>query len=99
MITAKLKKIAPLKPNAQLDVTKDDGKIETFELLEFEPGPNKRYMIAVEVGHMPPKEAWSYLSKMRDQLIKGGFFKEGTFLLAPMRGGEPQNGLYEIDVQ
>jgi len=98
MITAKLKRIVPLEPNAQVDVT-ENGETKTFQLIEFQPGPSKRYMISVEIGQMPPREAWAYIAKVRDQLTKSGIFGENKFLVSPMRDGHPANGIYEIDIQ
>jgi hypothetical protein len=97
MITAKLKRVVPLEPNAQLDVKMPDGEAKSFDVIEFKPGPNKRYMVTVEIGNMPPKEATMYMQKLRDHLK--GFFPEGTLLVSPMRNGQPTNGIYEIDIQ
>lgn len=96
MITAKLKRIVPLEPNAQVEVA-EHGVTKTFDLLEFEPGPNKRYMVTVEVGNLPPREAHSYISKVRGHLK--GFFPEGTLLVAATRDGQPMTGIYEVEIQ
>jgi len=97
MITANLKRIVPLEPNAQLDIKTQDGEAKSFDVIEFQPGPSKRYMVSIEVGNMPPKEAVSYLNKMREHLKN--FFPEGTLLVSPMRNGHPTAGIYEIDIQ
>lgn len=86
----RLVRVDPLATNARLQ--RGD---EAFEVVEFEPGPSKKYMVSIEVGDQGPKEVAMQIQRLHAMLK--GFFPPNTILIVPARHGEPVMGIYELD--
>jgi hypothetical protein len=95
MPTFRLKRKQPLEPNAEVDILHGDDRADsTVELVEFEPGKNKKYLVSVEVGDLPPAEAMHYLKNAITTLKE--FFGNNVMVI-PARNGHPSMAVYEVE--
>jgi len=95
MPSFRLRRKQPLEPNVQLDIMHGDERADsTVDLVEFEPGKNKKYLCSVEVGNLPPTEAMHYLKAAIKTLKE--FFGDNVMVI-PSRDGHPSMGIYEVE--
>ena len=90
MALLRLTRIQPLGANVNVEHGAD-----TFQAVEFEPGPNKKYMVSIEVGDQGPSDVAAQLKRLHTQLK--GFFPDGSYLIVPARNGHPVMGIYELE--
>lgn len=85
-----LRRIEKLAANAEVD-----SPDRVYQAVEFEPSPNKKYMVSIEVGDQSPSAVAAQLQRLSAQLK--GFFPEGSVLVVPARNGHPVMGIYELE--
>jgi hypothetical protein len=65
------------------------------EIIELDLQKGCKYVVGIDVGDLPPKEARSYLEKTMTTLKE--FFGDNQCLLLPRRHGQAQVEVYEIE--
>jgi hypothetical protein len=90
MALFRLTRIQPLGASVNVEHGAD-----SFEAVEFEPSPSKKYVISIEVGNQPPSAVAMQIQRLHTQLK--GFFPDGSYLIVPARDGHPVMGIYELD--
>lgn len=71
-----------------------EGPDASASVVELSPGPNKRYLIHVDVGDLPPAQAQDYIAQVREKVRE--VMDVGTTLLVPMRNGKQSLVIYEL---
>ncbi len=87
-----LARISKLTDNVEINLPVK--KHRALRAIQFQPGADKRYMISVNIGQLPPADAQRYMSDVRKTLK--GWLPAGSFLIVPVRNGHPEVGLYEL---
>lgn len=73
------------------DVAIDEQKYPAFEL-----DPSKRYIVHVEIGDLPPKQAHVHLKQVY-MTLKQIFSGPGKFVVLPCRNGVLACQIYELE--
>lgn len=90
-----IRKIEPVPPNLTLEIKHEDvNRTDSLPVTEVAPGPDKKYMVSVEVGDLPPQQALEYVKRSHRMLKE--FFGENV-MVVPARKGELSIGVYEVE--
>jgi hypothetical protein len=72
----------------------DDTNMISHEVTEMDFSSNKRYLIAINIGNLSPKESVEYVNTIKDTL--GDVFPTGTVLFTPYRDPDIKINIHEM---
>ena len=89
------KQMTPLTPKApKAEILSKDGEC-TFPVIEIDPSSNKKYIISVDVGDLPPREAMTVLERYRIRFTE--FFGQTKIIVYGLRTGQRPIEIYEVE--